>query len=180
MKIYPYKDQIFQTAPFERFVFRLSFQGRRGRLIPSAGLLIHEGLSVAVLDQALAKSILAAVRTRSNGRPKAKSRIWATTCGAGEALHAALERCAHGFEPCNYRGVPLPRQGQWAGYQAAPGGIPRIKKSQFVGSAGTKITFYVVEKAQHPNGPNAMFVDFILDATPRGSRRRRGLSRRRR
>ena len=32
-----------------------------------------------------------------------------------------------------------------------------------MGSAGTKITFYVVEKAQHPNGPNAMFVDFILD-----------------
>ena len=32
-----------------------------------------------------------------------------------------------------------------------------------MGSSGTKITFYVVEKAQHPNGPNAMFVDFILD-----------------
>ena len=32
-----------------------------------------------------------------------------------------------------------------------------------MGSSGIKITFYVVEKAQHPNGPNAMFVDFILD-----------------
>ena len=126
-------------------------------------MLIHEDLSVAVLDQAIAKSILAAVRTRSNGIPKAKSRIWATTCGAGEALHAALERCAHGFEPYKYRGVPLPRQGQWAGYQAVAGGISSIQKNQIVSSSGTKVSFYIVEKAQHPNGPNAMFVDYILD-----------------
>ena len=28
---------------------------------------------------------------------------------------------------------------------------------------GTKVTFYIVDMAQHPNGPNERFIDFILD-----------------